>query len=157
MFHILEQTIIMAKRFKKDPESLEKNRGDEFLIRIPDTETKIINWKDSVIRVPPQEPQEIHFKINAGDIEKLQNLPLSDLTFEADLIMLPSSVEEKGIKPYFAYLLMVVDKRSEMILGNEIMKLEPMTCELGINLQLTDRLNVLEFAKKDMLKYMGKM
>jgi hypothetical protein len=149
----------MAKRFKKDPKLLEKN--------------------------------------NAGDIEKLQNLPLSDLTFEADLIMLPSTVEEKGINPYFAYLLMVVDKRSEMIFGNEIMKpvpslkemwstipqhlvntlirsgkrpkelhvqtellaglLEPMACELGINLQLTDRLDVLEFAKKDMLKYMGKM
>ncbi len=196
MLHILEQTIIMAKRFKKDPELLEKYSDDEFLIRIPDTETKIINWKDSVIRVPPEAPQEIQYKINAGDIEKLQNLPLSDLTFEVDLIMLPSAVEEKGIKPYFAYILMVVDKRSEMILGNEMMKpvpslkemwstipqhlvnalirsgkrpkelhvqtellaklLEPITCDLGINLQLTDRLDVLEFAKKEILKYMDK-
>ncbi len=197
MIHVLEQTIIMAKRLKEDPDLFEKYNDGEFLIRIPDTGTEVINWQDSVIQVPPPSPRAIHYGINIEDMEELKSLPLTDITFETDLVFLPSVVEEKGINPYYSYLLMIIDPESGMIIGNEILipvpsleemwktvpqhlvntlirtgnrpkelhvqseliagLIEQLAGDLGIDLQLKDRLKALESAKKEFLKFMGQV
>ena len=48
------------------------------------------------------------------------------MTLEADLFLMPTSIHEKGApRPYFPYVLLVVESNSGFILGAEILAPKP--------------------------------
>jgi len=197
LVHILEQTVIMAKRLRDDPELLKIYNEDEYLIRIPSSGPEELTWKDSVIRIPPQSPQEIPFTINSDDIEKIMNLRPGNYKFEMDLFMLPTAIEDKGSRPLTVYIFMVVDHENGMIINAEMLKavpslkemwstvpkhlvniligsddcpkelfvhsellfqlLYPLANRLGMKIKMMEHLEMLDHAKKGILKNMGKM
>jgi len=197
LVHILEQTVVMAKRFIDNRELLETDNEDEYLIRIPSSGPEELTWKDSVIRIPPQAPLKIPAAINSDDIEKIMNLRQGNNKVEVDLFMLPTAIKEKGSRPSTVYFFMVVDHENGMILNAETLQavpalkemwgtlpqhlvnvlirsgarpkelfihselllqlLYPLANRLGMKIKMVEHLEMLDLAKNEFLKHMGKM
>ena len=119
--HVLEQTLEMAQRVKENPEMLYFDDSYKFLIRIPDVKKDSITWKDDVINAPSDFERKLPFIIDEDILFHIRALSEGNQKLELDLIQLPSPVRDNNARPYFAYLLIAVDVRTELIVFNKMM------------------------------------
>lgn len=118
----LEQLPEVAQRFREDPDLLYPEREDAYLVRVPQQREGALTWEDRLIALPAPQPLRIEMPMNTWLLEGLKRLKPSDRTLEVDLFLQLSPVKEKGDeRPYFPYMLMVVDAESGMILGSELL------------------------------------
>ena len=125
MRHALEQTLDVAPRYREDRSLLSTSHDESCLVLVPRQEGPSLVWEDSHVRVPRPTPPPISIALDAQEIASLKGLSRSTRTLEIDLFMLPSPVEEKGDRPVYPYLLLVVDAQSSFILGTEMTTADP--------------------------------
>jgi hypothetical protein len=142
----LEQLADVSPRFREDPSLLEPSGGDRYLLRAPRRDGKTLLWEDTSIDVPPLDAAPIEVEMEASKMEALGRLPMRKAHLELDFFMFPAPVKDKGDRPYFPYMLMVVDAESGMILGSELIQPFPsMEAMWGsVPETLTDRLSGVE-------------
>src|SRR5581483_131688 len=121
----LEQVPEVAARFNDDDSLLWPEGENVLLVRAAREDNGGLVWEDKVVSVPPPEPEIIPLKMDLQALERLKQMPHSDREVEIDLILLPTPVGEKNERPFFPYLLMIVDGQSRMIVGNEMLKAQP--------------------------------
>ncbi len=63
-------------------------------------------------------------------IAKLKDLPQRDFAVEVELAMLPTPFKDSGPRPYFPYLLFVVESKQGIILGAETLTPFPSLVEM---------------------------
>ena len=124
MTHALEQLADVAVRAKDDPALLTPEDDENYLVRVPRRDGDTLVWEDEVRRVPPPEGATITSHIDEKKLKVLKELTPGHHTLETDLFMFPAPIAPKGERPYFPYMLMVVEEQSGMILANEL--LEPL-------------------------------
>jgi hypothetical protein len=78
-------------------------------------------WHDSKIAEPSAIIHIPEAIIDQLAHEKLLQLPTRIPCVEITAFMLSSSIYEKGMRPYYPYMLMLIDSNSGMIIGNELM------------------------------------
>jgi uncharacterized protein DUF6930 len=131
----LEQLLDVAPRVRDDEDVLRGGQDDEFLVKVPRVENARLVWEDKIMRVPEPELKEVApAPLDPQLLESLRTLPEVTNVIEIELTMLPIPVREKKDRPFFPYLLMLVDANSEMILGNDMLQplpsLDAMRAEL---------------------------
>jgi hypothetical protein len=131
----LEQLLDVAPRVRDDEDVLRGGEHDEFLVRVPRVENARLVWEDKIIRVPEPELKEAApSPLDPQLLESLRKLPEVTNVIEIELTMLPMPVREKKDRPFFPYLLMLVDASSGVILGNDMLQplpsLDAMRAEL---------------------------
>ena len=105
---------------KSDPDLLwgEDDAEDgDYLVRVPQEEKGTLVWGDQMMPVPEPEPPQIRILLDMGALHQLRNLPLSRLELEVDFFSMPTPVQDKGGRPYFPAMLLMVDGEMGMILG----------------------------------------
>src|SRR5215510_6178531 len=118
----LEQLLDVAPRIRDDELAL-RGEGDEFLVRVPRVENARLVWEDKVMRIPKPELKEAApSSLDLELLESLKQLPEVTNVIEIELMMLPMPVREKKDRPFFPYLLMLVDASSGVILGNDMLQ-----------------------------------
>ncbi|NJN98308.1 MAG: hypothetical protein HC875_31575 [Anaerolineales bacterium] len=117
--HALTQAQDVALRFRDNWTLL--TRGSHYLVRVARKEKGQLVWQDQSMTVPPPEPASIQLQMDLDALAALRRQPRAGFTLEMDLFMLPSTFRDKGERPYYAYSLLTVDKRSGMILGQELL------------------------------------
>jgi hypothetical protein len=117
----LEQLADVAPRFREDPSVLEPSGGDPYLLRVPRRDGETVTWEDASMDVPPLDAPPIEVEMEASKIEALGRLPVRRAHLEVDFFMLPASVRDQGDRPYFPYMLLMIDAESGMILGSELL------------------------------------
>jgi len=145
--HILEQTIYVTERFMEDPDLFENVSDEKFFARIPETGNGKLTWKDGTIAVPPPpQPADIRFKIDRDIIIKVLNMPREDAVYEIDFFLFPSFFGPKGKRPIAAYMLLMVDKSSGIVLGHNLLQAEGGLEKMwgGIPQEVCNTLSVLE-------------
>ncbi|UCE08349.1 MAG: hypothetical protein JSW07_10160 [bacterium] len=120
--YALQQTIEVSMRFKKDRSLLKFADEEQYLVRMPVKRKDKMVWRDSLKNIPPPESYSIELTMNAFAIQSLKNIVPSNCTLEIDLFMSPSPCQDKGERPYYPYILMMIDADSGMILGNEVLQ-----------------------------------
>lgn len=75
--------------------------------------------------MPPPEPSPILVEVDTRLLEEIERLPRSEARLELDLFMFPAPVGEKKARPYFPYMLLMVEAESGVVLGNELSKPGP--------------------------------
>jgi len=118
----LEQLADVAPRLREDPSLLEPSDGDSYLLRVPRREGETLVWEDTTTGVPPLDAPPIEVEMEASKMVALGRLPMRKAHLELDFFMLPAPVKDTGDRPYFPYMLMVVDAESGMILGSELLQ-----------------------------------
>ena len=128
--YALEQAEEVVLRFKEDAAMLDTFDDESYLVRVPRKKEGNLVWGEEVVRVPPVEPEPIPIAMDVEVLEEVKRLPRSAHTLEMDFFMFPSRIEEKGTRPYFPHMLLVVESDSGMVLGSELLKPEPGLVEM---------------------------
>lgn len=121
---ILEQVLEMAPRVEEDPALLSrKPEGGRprFLHRVPKERGGRLEWVDEINPQPEPPGKNIAIEVSTHLIEtvKAAGRPKGDV--QVDLFMF-APIHERDSRPYFSYNLLVVESRSGMILGFEMLK-----------------------------------
>ncbi len=123
--YALEQTLDVAPRFRQDPSLLEPSNDDHYLVRVPRQKGGNLTWEDRSMRVPPPEPSQIPITINGQLLQALQSLPQSKHEIELDFFKFPAPVQERGARPIYPYMLLIVDAQSGAVLGHDLLTPDP--------------------------------
>lgn len=114
----LEQLLEVAPRFSENPSLFMPGGEHEYLVRVK----KNNRWEDSVQRITFRQEATLELMMNEEALEHLRKMMPGKLTLEMDLFMMHTPVQEKAKeRPFFPFMLMVVDHESGMILGFEML------------------------------------
>jgi len=116
--YALEQTADVSLRFKKDSSLLSPGNDEHYFARIPFKKDDKLFWKDSTLKISPPEPHRIEFSIPLSGmhaIDALKRTVPSKVTLEIDLFMSKNPVKEKDIRPFYPYILLMVEAHSGMV------------------------------------------
>ena len=124
--HAIEQACEVALMVREDPRKLEQADRDGYLVRVSERrEGDRITWEDRVLRLPGTGPRSLPIHIDPHAMELLKGMPLDRNTVELDFFMVPASIGEKGERPAWTYVLMMVDGHTGLVLGCEPMMADP--------------------------------
>ncbi len=116
----LEQVLDVTPRLKDDPGLLPDVNSKRFLVRVSEAqEDGALAWRDRVQTVQP--PGGFNLRLPAGlkSGAQVKALP-KGLDLEVHVFMLLEPIQDPpGTRPYFPYMLMIVDRKSGMVLGTE--------------------------------------
>ena len=148
--HALEQAVDVALRFKKDLTLLAASDEDRYLVRVPRKDAGAPVWEDRVRTVSPPELKPITVTLDVDVLEEVSRLPRNRHTLEMDFSVYPAQIGERGERPYFPYLLLVVESRSGLILGSEFLAPEPDLAEMwgAIPARVLDRFADMGFVPR---------
>jgi len=118
----LEQTKDVCLRAKNDHSLLRPGDDETFLLRKMVKKGKKISWYDSSLKVMPRAPYQIEISINEFAIKKLRNIVPRKMPIELDVFMSPAPVKEKGMRPYYPYVLMLINPSNGVIVGHQLLK-----------------------------------
>lgn len=118
----LQQAREVCLRFRENHALLDPPQEDLWFVRVPEKTEQGFVWKDTWLTPAPFE-EEV-------PIELIDELRLARFTKEArrvqavwevDLFFLPTAVqEEKDERPYYPYMILLVDHESGFILGSDL-------------------------------------
>ena len=117
----LEQLADVAPRFKEEPSFPEPSDGGGYLLRAPRREDESLIWEDAAVDVPPLDAPPIEVEMEASKMEALGRLPMRQAHLELDFFMIPASIQDRGDRPYFPHMLVMVDAESGMVVGTELL------------------------------------
>ena len=148
--HAVEQAAEVAPRFKENPALLPASDEDRYLIRVARKDAGTLVWEDRVQTVSPPEFKPITVTLDADVLEEVSRLPRSRHTLEMDFSVYPARIGERGERPYFPYLLLVVESRSGLIIGSEFLAPEPDLAEMWgtIPARVVDRFATMGFVPR---------
>jgi hypothetical protein len=119
---VLDQTIDVSLRAKKDRSLLRFGRDDNYLLRKGIRKEGKLVWQDSRLKVLPPAPCQIEISVNMLAVENLRKIAPGSITLEIDLFMSTEPVKEKDMRPYYPYILMLIDADSGMTVGAQILQ-----------------------------------
>ncbi len=122
--YAVEQAIDVAPRFREDPSLLEPPGEYTYLVRVPHQEGETLVWEDQVLAVPPEEPEPVRIPMDMQALEAAKELPRMAHVLEVDFSVLPIRIGEKGARPRYPYLLLLVDGDVGFIYGSEFLEVE---------------------------------
>ncbi|MBM3236075.1 hypothetical protein FJZ31_07215 [Candidatus Poribacteria bacterium] len=123
--HALEQAAEVALRFKDDSTMLDTSNDSSYLVRAPRKEKGTLVWTDRIVTVPPPEAKLIPIKIDVDALAAVEKLPQVRQRFEMDCFILPTRIAEKDTRPFFPYMLLLIESNSGMILSTELLQPHP--------------------------------
>jgi hypothetical protein len=123
--HVLEQAADVTVRCQADPEILTPGDDETYLVRVSQRQDQDLVWEDQVVTVPPVEPPQISVVMDTRALQALKRRAPRRVRLEVDLFMFPGKMGERGERPYYAYMLLVVESTVGMVLGTELLRPEP--------------------------------
>jgi hypothetical protein len=124
--YALEQVTEVTLHFKEDPAMLETDDDEGYLVRVPREKKGALAWEDRIEIVSPPDPEPISIPMDLNVLEEVKRLPRSRHALEMDFFMVPVQVsEERGARPYFPHMLLVVESDSGFVFCSELLSPEP--------------------------------
>lgn len=125
MHHALEQALEVAGRTKDDPDLLRNEDEMEYLVRVPHQKNGEWVWGDEIRTILPPPPKEFRLPMNPHAMAVLEHLPRTMGIIDVDFFWMPMPVGDRGERPYYPYMLIVVEPSSGFIMGSETMIADP--------------------------------
>jgi hypothetical protein len=122
---ILEQTIDVSLRAAEHPDLLRPGDDASYLLRTRVGAGNSLRWRDSVWRETVVEPVAPEATVDLSALETLRRTQKRNIALEIDIFMFPSAIREKDAKPYYPYVLTLIDTGSDMIVGHEMISPVP--------------------------------
>ncbi len=122
----LEQVLDVAPRFKANRSLLDPNNDERYLVRVPRKSGKKFVWEDQVLPIAAPPPTTLTFTMDSQLLESLKQKPKAGFKVEIDCFMYLSPIqEERNARPVFPYMLLLVEAKSSMIIGQELLTADP--------------------------------
>ena len=122
---VLEQLVEVAPRLRSPNTFFDMLDEQRLLVRTAHKADQKLIWEDKIVHVEFTEPETTPAAIDEALFTNFQKLPAKKMTIEVDLFnsMMPTLNEQK--RPFMPYMLMLVDAKSGMIIGQSLLKPEP--------------------------------
>jgi hypothetical protein len=120
LINALEQTIDVALRVKDESCILHPDDRSGYLLRRRTPEQSGALWQDFIWHETKRAPERTGFFSDMTAFERIRHLPRKEISIEMDLFMTPHAVREKGKKPYYPYILMLLETEKGMIIGHDL-------------------------------------
>jgi Domain of unknown function (DUF6930) len=120
--YALEQLLEVAPRAKTNPSLLDQGDIERYLVRVLHKQK---GWTDQVKRVRPPKLEPIDVAMDLDLLDAVKKLPRSHHPVEVDCFLIPAQIGEKGTRPYYPYMLLVVDAQDGLVLGVELLEPRP--------------------------------
>ena len=122
LIHTLEQTLEVLSRYQDDETLLEPETDITYLVRVSRQTEGGLEWRDEFMEILPPESEPVEITIDGPTMEAFLNLEQAVKTVDADVFMFPGQIQEKaGERPYYAYMLMIVEPETGMVIGSELL------------------------------------
>ena len=121
MIYYMEQAFNVAARPDVNESLGDKSDPDAFLLRDYTSKKDNYIWKDTYRKVLVLPPEKISFSLPSELIKKVESLPIANTIVEIDFFMTMAQIWTPGTRPYFPYMLMLVDKKNGLVLGHEML------------------------------------
>jgi len=122
---ILEQAHEVAVRVQHHAALLPSPDAGHYLIRVAGQAGGRPVWDDAIQQIAAPAPQPIAIAVDGELLSALKRLPPQRRTLEVDLFMAPSGVQEHGARPFYPYILLLVEARSGYILATDMLAPTP--------------------------------
>lgn len=123
--HALRQLLEVAPRFRADHTLFPVPLEERYLVRVPQGGGEGVTWEDRIVAVPPPEERPIQITIDTAELNAVERLPRGNMKVELECDkMLTYVQEEPGARPVFPYVLLAVDARTGMLLGQHMQGVE---------------------------------
>lgn len=123
--YALDQTMDVAVRFRENRALLKSPEDGHCLIRVPLKDTDPITWEDRLMHITPRQPSAIPAAVDTQSLEAIRRLPRRKIQIETDVFMVMAPIREKGSRPFFPYLFLMVETQGKMIVGYDVVTPEP--------------------------------
>lgn len=120
----IEQSIDVAIAFQHDPSLLAAEEEDLYLIRVKEKKNGKSTWTNKFMPVPDSEPLKIPIDYSEELVESIKEMKKSNQILELDFSLFLSPIHQ-GPRPYYAYMLILMDAKSSEVKGYELLKQEP--------------------------------
>lgn len=121
LINALEQTIEVSLRVKDDPDILFQDDEDGYLLRKRIKKGNKVQWQDFIWHESMEPPKQIEFLSDKIAFEKIRSIPNREVSLEMDIFMSPHAVHERDEKPYYPYILLLLDRKTGMIVSFELL------------------------------------
>jgi hypothetical protein len=121
----LQEFVEFAPRLENETGFFEGIDDDRFLVRVEvEREGKHV-WEDQIQHIPVPPLRKIETPIDELAFKTLQHRPTARLTVELDVFNLMSPTLDEHRRPFFPYMMLMVDAKSGMIVGQDMLSPEP--------------------------------
>lgn len=120
----LQQAMDVSKRFKKNPRLLVHPSRIHYFVRVPDKQGESIVWKDEWLEpLPLKKEDSSAILVDKTTLSRLKKarLPRRGI-WEIDFFYVPAPVWEKGERPYYPYMSLLVNHNSALFLNFQMEK-----------------------------------
>jgi len=119
LIHGLEQLMDVAPRFRTDPHILEPTEPDgKLVVHVLENGKWIERLQEIKFRADPP----LQLRMNMDALHYLKSMDQQNATVEVDIQMMEDAVRDKEFdRPYFPFMLLLVEKQSRMILGVDLL------------------------------------
>ncbi|NOQ22399.1 MAG: hypothetical protein GQ565_07100 [Candidatus Aegiribacteria sp.] len=145
----LEQAIELLRRGKFKNLLDMRSEEKKCLYRIPGENGK---WIEIVEETPENPEFEKMFFIRKGSLDDINELPQSNKSIQARIVPLPEPIGKKGVRPSFAYMLIMVDSGTEFLLTTDLLEIDSSIRDMELQLpeMLINELVVHEIKPKQL-------
>jgi hypothetical protein len=123
MINYLEQFLEVAISNDSPDLNAESRSGGQDVLRVRECKKagKNAEWKDTYKKILIPSPEELSIPVDLGLLNKARNTPIGKNIFEIDFFLTPAQVREKNERPFFFYMLLIVDQKSELVISNDLL------------------------------------
>jgi hypothetical protein len=121
LVQVLEQVLQVAPRFKVDNKLHVSAQKGRFLARIPHKRGQELTWIEETVTAPKEETYSIDIMIDQDAFDQIQDVEDIFPGLEVDLFMLENSIIEDAERPYFPFMLLMVEMESGYILQTALL------------------------------------
>ncbi|MEI6683495.1 MAG: hypothetical protein WCO44_12740 [Bacteroidota bacterium] len=97
-----------------------KGKGVYF-VRECKKEGDLIQWEDTRQKIEIPAAGEIRYEVDPGLLAESRSIPIRKNIYAVDFFLTPAQVREQNKRPFFSYMLLIVDERSELVISSEIL------------------------------------
>lgn len=118
---VLEQVLDVAPRFLEDRQLLKVTPPGVYLVRVARTEGDALVWEDRRLEPTDVASPPIRVVVDSRLLAHLKGLPRSKDAVEVGVTMLPAPVQDRGLRPFFPFVVLVVHAQSGFIMGQDML------------------------------------
>lgn len=155
----LDQLLAVAPTFRDDPAAVEPPDPFTYLIRINRSASAGAGWTDELRKVPPVEIPIPRVLLNADQVRQCHALPKVQKGIELDFFLMPAPIREGKDRPFYPYVLLLVESESGAIVGQDLLTVDESIGEMWSRVpsKLVDQLKTVGVRPARLIVLPGRM
>ncbi len=129
---IVEQSIGVCRRFKKNPDLFQTDREGHYFVRKPYRRKNHIVWKDQFIKAEPYQEKWEHAPVNEVKMKKiLKKKPRREGFWEIGCDFFPLRIGDGKSRPQMPLVFLALDAKTGKIIGHSVSSLRKKNLLVG--------------------------